>query len=377
MIEIFNLTAIYIGKKDYKRNFWDSEGFLKLMKPKYVKWQNAWKNRILNYTPRYKPAHKDVELNGIIENWDPKAKGKEANPPQTIKMSPLFGPDVVKLYKAANEAHPASTPVKSLDAAENLRALVGLDLKFMVGCDEVWEFSDDEDAGAGPAPAFAAAPAPPLAPAAAGDDAAAPPPPPVDPCDFTKWDVLDLQNAPLPAQQYDAANFRARRSAHAGLLLCFMSPIVETAFSEVAQTLEAGFHDCYGIPVTVEAVRRYPTVGRNAFTPEEESWFNSTYEYLESLLDDNGRERRSLPPKKRVRVARGGGGGAGGDGPAAGPGRRTARSSLSAADQPVVAPEASVVTEDDEDNTPIFRQKSGKKRRKSRYTVRCCNICII
>ena len=167
------------------------------MKPKYVKWQNAYKNRILNYTPRYKPAHKDVELNGIIENWDPKAKGKDANPSTTIKMSPLFGPDVVKLYKAANEAHPASTPVKSLDAAENLRALVGLDLKFMVGCDEVWEFSDDEDAGAGPAPAAAAAPAPPLAPAAPGDDAAAPPPPPVDPCDFTKWDVLDLQNAPL------------------------------------------------------------------------------------------------------------------------------------------------------------------------------------
>ena len=119
---------------------------------------------------------------------------KEVSQVKTIKMSPLFGSDAVKLYKAANEAHPTSTLVKSLDAAENLRALVGLDLKFMVGCDEVWEFSDDEDAGAGPAPAAAAAPAPPLAPAAPGDDAAAPPPPPVDPCDFTKWDVLDLQH---------------------------------------------------------------------------------------------------------------------------------------------------------------------------------------
>ncbi len=161
----------------------------------------------------------------------------------------------------------------------------------------------------------------------------------MDPCDFTKWDVLDLQNAPLPAQQYDAADFRALRSAHAGLLLCFMSPIVEAAFPEVALTFEAGFQECYGVPVTVEAVRRYQTVGSNAFTPEKESWFNSTYEYLESLLDDNGRERRSPPPKKRVRVARGGGGCAGGDGPAASQGPRTARSSLSATDQPVVAPQ--------------------------------------
>ena len=96
MIEIFNQTAIYIRKKDYKKNFWDSEPYLKQMKPKYFKWQNAWKNRILNYTPRYKPAHKDVEVTGIIENWDPKAK-KDANQPKTIKMSPLFGPDTVKL----------------------------------------------------------------------------------------------------------------------------------------------------------------------------------------------------------------------------------------------------------------------------------------
>ena len=175
---------MFIGKKNYSKNFWETEAFLRQMKPKYVKWQNAWKNRILNYTPRYKPAHKDVEVTGIIENWDPKGK-KDVNQAKTIKMSPLFGPDIVKMYTAANEEHPASTVVKSLVAAENLRALVGLDLKFMVGCDEVWEFSDDE--AAGPAPGAAAAPAPPLASAAPGDDAPAPPAPAVDPCDFTKW----------------------------------------------------------------------------------------------------------------------------------------------------------------------------------------------
>ena len=338
------------------------------MKLKYVKWQNAWQNRILYYTPRYKPAHKDVDLNGIIEIYDPKAK-KDVSQAKTIRMSPLFGQDIVKLYTAANEAHPASTVVKSLVAAENLRALVGLDLKFMVGCDEVWEFSDNEDAGAGPARLFAAAPppAPPLASAAQGDDAPAPPAPAVDPCDFTKWDVLDLQKVPLPAQKYDAANFTARRSAHAGLLLCFMSPIVEAAFPEVAVTLEAGFQELYGAAVTVESVRRYPTVGPNAFTAEEASWFDSTYEYLEGLLDDKERERRSLPPKKRVWTPRGGDGGSPAGGAAAGPGPRSARSSKSNADRPAVAATASVLTDDDED-TPLFIHKSVKKRR-SRYTA--------
>ena len=108
MIEVPNQIAIFIGKKNYSKNFWDSEAFLRQMKPKYVKWQNAWQNRILHYTeytPRYKPAHKDVDLNGIIETYDPKAK-KEASQVKTIKMSPLFGPEIVKLLQLQTKRTP-------------------------------------------------------------------------------------------------------------------------------------------------------------------------------------------------------------------------------------------------------------------------------
>jgi hypothetical protein len=51
----------------------------------------------------------------------------------TIKISPMFGADVVRLYNEANEAHPATTVVKSKESAESLRAVVGMDIKFMVG----------------------------------------------------------------------------------------------------------------------------------------------------------------------------------------------------------------------------------------------------
>ncbi len=36
----------------------------------------------------------------------------------------------------ANEAHPATTVVKSQEAAESLRTVVGMDIRFMVGCDQ-------------------------------------------------------------------------------------------------------------------------------------------------------------------------------------------------------------------------------------------------
>ena len=62
---------------------------------------------------------------------------------------------------------------------------------------------------------------------------------------------------------------RARRSAHAGLLLCFMSPEVEAAFPEQAQALYAGLQELYQHPATVDDVCRYPSVGRNAYNEEE------------------------------------------------------------------------------------------------------------
>ena len=62
---------------------------------------------------------------------------------------------------------------------------------------------------------------------------------------------------------------RARRSAHAGLLLCYMSPEVEAAFPEQAQALYAGLQELYQHPATVDDVCRYPSVGRNAYNEEE------------------------------------------------------------------------------------------------------------
>jgi hypothetical protein len=175
-----------------------------------------------------------------------------------------------------------------------------MDIKFMLGCDLQWTFPDDDAAG----PAAAGPPMAALPPAAPADDAPPPQAPRVDPGDFTKWDVLNITSLPLPAQDYVVDNFTARRSAHAGLLLCFMSPEVETAFPDQAQALCAGFQEHYQHPATVEDVRRYPSVGRNAYNEDEVRWFEATYEYLEGRLDDAERAKRMLPAKKPRRAGR-------------------------------------------------------------------------
>jgi hypothetical protein len=150
-----------------------------------------------------------------------------------------------------------------------------------------------------------------------------------------------------------------------------MSPEVEAAFPTEAQALFAGFQELFQRDVTAEDVRRYPTVGRGAYTTNEADWCNATYDFLEKQLDDVQRAKRNLPAKKRVRRSAaaaasaadaggdgdgGGGGGGGGGGTAAAAAAAPRSSSMKAAGD---------ATEDDDDQ-PIFTQKSKKRGRKPR-----------
>ena len=183
----------------------------------------------------------------------------------------------------------------------------------------------------------------------------------MDPSDFTKWDPLNVLSLPLPAQNYDAGNFRAQRSAHAGLLLCWMSPEVEVAFPKEAQAFYAGFRDTFQRDVTVEDVRRYPTIGRGAYTAEEVNWCDATFDFLEGRLDEMQRARRNLPAKKRARRSA-----------SAAPAAATAAAATAAPSPAAAAAPRSFAgrstedeTEDDED-IPLFPKSAKKRGRKAR-----------
>lgn len=150
---------------------------------------------------------------------------------------------------------------------------------------------------------------------------------------------------------------RARRSAHAGLLLCYMSPEVEAAFPEQAQALYAGLQELYQHPATVDDVCRYPSVGRNAYNEEEVQWFEATYDYLEAQLDDAELAKRMLPAKKQRR-----GGRSATSAPAA-----PAVPSLAAAARTRTTPRAACADDTEDDNAPVFATPGTRKRgRKAR-----------
>ena len=85
LMELFNQLSIYIGRKEFKKNFREIVSFLKNLLSKWKKWQKVWKNRITHYTLRVDPQHPDVEIEGVIEIWNPK-KPKGEQQITTVKM---------------------------------------------------------------------------------------------------------------------------------------------------------------------------------------------------------------------------------------------------------------------------------------------------
>jgi hypothetical protein len=131
----YSTSSASTSARKISKKIWTTEAFLRSQKPNYIKWQQAWKNSIKFYTPRVTPEYDNILVKGVIEKWDLRLKASQI---KTIKISPMFGEDVVRLNKEAYEAHPATTVVKSQEAAESLCTVVGMDIRFMVGCDQAW-----------------------------------------------------------------------------------------------------------------------------------------------------------------------------------------------------------------------------------------------
>ena len=60
--------------------------------------QKVWKNRVLHYTPRTTLHHEDLTVGELIKKFDTKT-AKSDPQIKNVKIPPMFGPNVVDLYK--------------------------------------------------------------------------------------------------------------------------------------------------------------------------------------------------------------------------------------------------------------------------------------
>ena len=84
--------------------------------------------------------------------------------------------------------------------------------------------------------------------------------------------------------KYDASNLAASRSAHAALILFFLSDEMQRAHGDAAQAINAGYQTrfqrpvtaCQGPGVTYADLCNFPSLGPNAYTSEEIKWCEAT-----------------------------------------------------------------------------------------------------
>ncbi len=101
----------------------------------------------------------------------------------------------------------------------------------------------------------------------------------------------------MAEQKFETDNIKSRHSAHAVLILIFLSDAVGRADPDVAAVLHAGFQKVLERPVEISDLLRYPSLGPNAYTAVEVNWSYAIIDYLESKLDEEGRAKRVLPPQ--------------------------------------------------------------------------------
>jgi hypothetical protein len=172
----------------------------------------------------------------------------------------------------------------------------------------------------------------------------------------------------MAALKLDAANISTNRCAHAALLLIFLSDELERAHPEVAQTLNAWFQTRLERPVDFSDLCRFPSIGANAYNAEEIAWCQATIEFLGDELSDEGRVKRGMPPKKRLR-----GRAASSSGPVPPPPRSpaalrnpsTGRRRVTSAD-----------TEDEEDNA-VLTEVAVRRGRQARYIILCTYLVFV
>ena len=136
---------------------------------------------------------------------------------------------------------------KSREALENMKALVLLDLRILLGADIPWSHS-------GKQPELAAAA---LSQGGAGDDDS----------------VSSKDNTPAPAEGGAAPGAAAPKAA---------------ALKELTDAWE----ETFGYPLTIERLGDPPATGTNAFTEEERAWCEETRRYFSA----GGRGRAASPP---------------------------------------------------------------------------------
>jgi hypothetical protein len=204
---------------------------------------------------------------------------------------------------------------KTKAALENMKALILLDLKILLGADISWQRGskqpdpleaglpadalpeadpgdDKSESGAEEAPTAPAkvAPAPAAAPVAAA---------PADPTKFLTWEQDNWSDIPFDQIRFPAdTNPHKIKSYYAVAVIFLNSPTLRAKHKTVWLELTTAWLNTFGVALTEDTLGMPPTAGPNAFSAEEQEWCAQTLRFFRA--GGEGRSPSPLGPARRV-----------------------------------------------------------------------------
>ncbi len=96
-------------------------------------------------------------------------------------------------------------------------------------------------------------------------DRSASPIPPVDPYNFTKWAMVNIEIIPFGSMKFaEDITFTSNRAYHAASLVFYLSPMLAEQYPEQCASLHAGWGAVFGKTMCMEQLRRPPEIGPTA-----------------------------------------------------------------------------------------------------------------
>jgi len=207
---------------------------------------------------------------------------------------------------------------KSREALENMKNLVLLDLRILLGADIPWahvgkqpdapsdlataalsqagggdddSVSSKDDAAVPESAALQAAAPQAAAPDAAAPEAVAPAP---DPNNFLTWTHQNWEKVPFDLISFPSGQTPLKTRTYYAVAVIFLNTVsLRVQHSTVWKELTAAWEDTFGVPLSNESLGNPPSTGPNSFSADERAWWKQTRRFLGA----GGESRAASPPR--------------------------------------------------------------------------------
>ena len=294
------------------------------LKEAYLKYSRVFQNRVRTVLSEFRviPEEEEqptaVKVKGLITEWKRRTPMGNQKPSDFTLELQFLAPDKKQYLELSADFASISFMPKTRAALENMKSLILLDLKILLGADISWQHGSKQHEAELPAPALPEAgseddksesgaeeaapakprsPAKPKSPAKAKDAAPASAPAAPDPTNILTWEQDTWNDIPFDQIRFPPdMHLHKIKAYYAVAVILLNSPTLRAKHKPVWSELTSAWLNSFGVALTDDTLGMPPAAGPNAFSADELEWCAQALRFFRA-----GGEARSPSPLEAAR----------------------------------------------------------------------------